>query len=178
MRKIFLLILAICILITSCDIADKEQTTSPGPAVPGYPVTEPTSNPAYPAPQGSGPSVLDLTGFITDTPDPERSPIIISGIEKHDGYETILITNIDDVAIDIGGYMLYAPELTEKYVVPSPMVLEPGQSYGVCNGDSSKAPEMPFWLASTIINKVEDQVWLINKGGAISYYFNYYPSSE
>ncbi len=146
--------------------------------LPGYPVGRQATDSGYPAPLSYAGQTLDLTGFITDTPDPIRSPIIISTVEKFDGYETILITNITNLAIDIGGYMLYSPIYSEKYTVPSPTVLEPGMSFKVSNGDSTKAPENDFWMAVTLLNDVQDEVWLVNRGGAISYYFIYYPSDN
>jgi hypothetical protein len=74
--------------------------------------------------------------------------------------------------------MLYSPVFSEKYTVPSPTVLEPGMSFKVSNGDSTKAPESVFWMSVTLLNVVQDEVWLVNNGGAISYYFIYYPSDN
>lgn len=175
MKKSALVFVIIMIFLTACSKTGVDGTKPATPGLPGYPFESQSTDSAYPGPSSSALKPPDLTNFITDTPDPKKSPIIISGVEKHDGYETILITNIDNSAIDIGGWMLYSSELLEKYVVPSPTVLEPGMSFKVSNGDSTKAPDNVFWLSVTLLNKVEDEVWLVNKGGAISYFFVYYP---
>jgi hypothetical protein len=177
-KKSALVVILMLIFLTACNQSGVNETMPAAANLPGYPVGGQATDSAYPAPVSSAGQGLDLTGFITDTPDPVKSPIIISTVEKYDGYETILITNITNSAIDIGGYMLYSPVYSEKFTVPTPTVLEPGMSFKVSNGDSTKAPDNVFWMAVTLLNDVQDEVWLVNKGAAISYYFIYYPSDK
>lgn len=170
-------ILFCMVFLAACTAKTTETAAIDSTHLPGYPADGETVENGYPAPYEIV-NTPDLRGFITDTPDPVKIPIIISEVRKFEGYETVVIKNISDHQIDIGGWMLYTPELSEKFTVPSPTLLEPGGEFTVNNGNSKKAPGETFWLATTIINKLEDEVWLLNAGGAISFYFVYYPSEK
>lgn len=133
-----------------------------------YPVetAQETQVPAYMVP-----------GFITSTPDASLSSIIVSEVQHKDGVESISIKNISPSTQDISAYMIYSPKLDVRKILPSDLILEPGDSFVLYNGANlDKIPEDQRWLEAPVLTEVLDEVWLTNAAARIIYYFIYYPS--
>jgi len=118
-----------------------------------------------------------VPGFVTMTPDASLTSIIISEVRHENDVESIYVTNISSETKDISNYMIYSPELDVRKIFPSNLVLEPGESFILCNGANLESyPAEQRWLDTPILTEALDEVWLTNSAGRILYYFIYYPS--
>lgn len=118
-----------------------------------------------------------VPGFVTMTPDPSLTSIIVSEVRHENDVESIYITNISSETQDISNYMIYSPKLDVRKIFPSNLVLEPGESFILYNGANLESyPAEQRWLDKPILTEVLDEVWLTNSAGRILYYFIYYPS--
>ncbi len=118
-----------------------------------------------------------VPGFITMTPDASLTSIIVSEVQHEDDVESIYIKNISSVTQDISSYMIYSPKFDVRKILPSDLILEPGDTFILYNGpDLENFPEDQRWLNESALTEVLDEVWLTNAAARIIYYFIYYPS--
>lgn len=116
------------------------------------------------------------SGFVTLTPDPLLSNIVISEVRHENDVEVIVIKNIGASAQDIGSYIIYSPGANERKVLPKDLVLQSGDTYSIYNGsDLSVFPEEQGWMKNAVLTTAFDEVWILNNAGRIMYYFTYYP---
>lgn len=184
-RKIALLLLLI-IVVAGCSPKQTPAPQSTEPAAPvlpeltTYPITgayvEPNAYPIGTAQETPVPAYL-VPGFITMTPDASLVSIIVSEVQHEDDVEIISIKNISSSTQDISSYMIYSPKLDMRKILPSNLILEPGESFVLYNGaDLEKFPEDQRWLDAPVLTEALDEVWLTNAAARIIYYFVYYPS--
>ena len=118
-----------------------------------------------------------VPGFITMTPDASLTSIIVSEVRHEDDVESIYIKNISSTTQDISSYMIYSPKLDVRKILPSNLILEPGETFVLYNGpDLENYPEDQRWLDTPVLTEALDEVWLTNSAARILYYFIYYPS--
>lgn len=118
-----------------------------------------------------------VPGFVTMTPDAKLNSIIVSEVRHENDVESIYITNISSTNQDISNYMIYSPAKDVRKILPSNLILKPGESYILFNGaDLSSHPADQQWLDTPILTEALDEVWLTNSAARILYYFIYYPS--
>ena len=184
-RKIVLLLLLI-VVVAGCSPKSTpvpqstEPAVNPLPELTAYPIPETNieSN-AYPFQTGQDtpvPAYL-VPGFITNTPDASLVSIIVSEVQHEDDMESITIKNISSSTQDISSYMIYSPKLDTRKILPSNLILEPGESFVLYNGANlEKYPEEQRWLDAPVLTEALDEVWLTNSAARIIYYFIYYPS--
>ncbi len=155
-------------------------TGSTSPEMTTYPVPGTfVENNTYPlqADQETPVPAYMVPGFITHTPDASLVSIIVSEVQHEDGVESIYIKNISSVTQDISSYMIYSPKLDVRKILPSNLILEPGDTFVLYNGaDLGKFPEDQRWLDAPLLTEALDEVWLTNGAARIIYYFIYYPS--
>jgi len=182
--------LVVCLIVISVIVSCSPQTTPTPESTPSavvlapgntaYPVSgNSTESSTYPVPVQEGTEVPPylVPGYITMTPDAELNSVIVSEVRHEDGEESIYITNISSVDQDISNYMIYSPALDVRKILPSNLILEPGESFIMFNGanlDSHPADQQ--WLDTPILIEALDEVWLTNSAARILYYFIYYPS--
>ncbi len=114
-------------------------------------------------------------GYITATPDPTLSPIIIADVQHEGSAEIIEIKNISDKVVDISAYMIYSPEMEDRKILPENLRLSSGESFMIYNGQNLDYPEEQVWLEKFIINNPLDEILLLNNAARIIYNFIYYP---
>lgn len=172
------LMLILLLFLTACASANTGTPTSgavatqppgayPAPVIQGYPAPggdQPTPTPGY---MGAG--------FVTATPDAVQSPLIIASVQHEANLEIFTIKNIGQQAQDIGGYMLFSPNIAESYMFPVGLTLASGDTYTVYNGATEGKPQEQIWLDAFAINEPMDEVWLLNRAARIIYTFIYYP---
>lgn len=145
-----------------------------------YPIASHSSETsAYPLPgQLTTQTPLYLVpGFITNTPDANLTSIIVSEVRHENDVESIYLTNISAIDQDISNFMVYSPALDVRKILPSNLVLKPGESFILYNGANlSNLPADQQWLDTPILTQALDEVWLTNSAARILYYFIYYPS--
>jgi len=182
----FLILLILTILVGGCS---SQSTSAPQntataesnlPEMTAYPVPDTYVDPnAYPfqAEQETPVPAYMVPGFITMTPDASLTSIIVSEVQHENDVESIYIKNISSDTQDISNYMIYSPKLDLRKILPSNLILEPGESFVVHNGaDLEKFPVDQRWLDAPVLTEVLDEVWLTNAAARIVYYFIYYPS--
>lgn len=183
-RRIVLLLLLIIVVGCSSKTTPAPQSTpTVAPASPeltAYPIpgTSVEANP-YPVQTGQETPVpaYMVPGFITMTPDASVASIIVSEVQHEADVESISIKNISSTTQDISNYMVYSPKLDVRKILPSNLILEPGESFILYNGaDLEKYPEDQRWLDAPALTDALDEVWLTNSAARIIYYFVYYPS--
>lgn len=184
-RRIVLLLLLI-VIVAGCSskttpVPQSTETTAPAsPEQTAYPIPQAYVEPnLYPVGTGQETPVpaYMVPGFITMTPDASVASIIVSEVQHEDNVETIFIKNISSSTQDISSYMVYSPKLDVRKILPSNLILEPGESFALYNGaDLEKFPEDQRWLDAPVLTEALDEVWLTNAAARIIYYFVYYPS--
>lgn len=117
--------------------------------------------------------VLKLSGFITQTPDPKETPLIIR-VTKSSDVEEIRIINISTSPIDISGYLLFSEILEDRLILPEQTILESQDVLSVYNGKKPINGAI-HWNDDFSILNIEDQILLLNRAGRIIYYYTYYP---
>lgn len=149
-----------------------ETTTYPVPNV----LPELTTYPSEAGQETPVPAYM-IPGFITMTPDASLSSIIVSEVQHEDDVESIYIKNISSTTQDISSYMIYSPKLDVRKILPSNLILEPGETFILYNGAHlDEFPEEQRWLDTPVLTETLDEVWLTNAAARIMYYFVYYPS--
>jgi len=184
-QRIMLLLLLI-IVIAGCSSKQTpvpqitEPATSPLPEQTSYPIPgNPLEINAYPVvtTQETPVPAYMVPGFITNTPDASLVSIIVSEVQHEGDVESIYIKNISSTSQDISNYMIYTPKLDLRKILPSNLILEPGDTFVLYNGaDLEKYPEAQRWLDTPVLTETLDEVWLTNSAARILYYFVYYPS--
>jgi len=182
----FAIVFILFSLLSSCtqqSTPDSESTPStvlPSLEKTAYPVPDyslESSTYPFPADQETQVPPYMVPGFVTMTPDPSLTSIIVSEVRHENDVESIYITNISSETQDISNYMIYSPKLDVRKIFPSNLVLEPGESFILYNGANLESyPTEQRWLDKPILTEVLDEVWLTNNAGRILYYFIYYPS--
>lgn len=182
----FAIVFILFSLLSSCaqqSTPDSESTPSavlPSLEKTAYPVPDyslESSTYPFPADQETEVPPYMVPGFVTMTPDPSLTSIIVSEVRHENDVESIYITNISSETQDISNYMIYSPKLDVRKIFPSNLVLEPGESFILYNGANLESyPAEQRWLDKPILTEVLDEVWLTNSAGRILYYFIYYPS--
>ncbi len=182
----FALLLLLIVVIAGCSpkptpvSQSTEPAAIPSPELTAYPIpqTNVESN-AYPigtAQETAVPGYL-VPGFITNTPDASLVSIIVSEVQHEGDVESIYIKNISSTTQDISSYMIYSPKLDVRKILPSNLILEPGETFVLYNGANlEKFPEEQRWLDAPVLTEALDEVWLTNAAARIIYYFIYYPS--
>lgn len=185
-RKTIVIILTLIILLASCTPKTIQVPQSTSTAL--VPVTETTPYPipnqslegsTYPIPSEQEVSVPPymVPGFVTMTPDASLSSIIVSEVQHEGDVESIYIKNISSSTQDISSYMIYSPKLDVRKILPSNLILGPGESFVLYNGANLESfPVDQQWLDTPVLTEVLDEVWLTNSAARILYYFIYYPS--
>ncbi len=182
----FAMLLILITIIAGCSskptaVPQSTATTgSTSPEMTTYPVPGTfVENNTYPlqADQETPVPAYMVPGFITMTPDASLVSIIVSEVQHEDDVESIYIKNISSVAQDISSYMIYSPKFDLRKILPSNLILEPGDTFVLYNGpDLENYPEDQRWLDESALTEVLDEVWLTNSAARIIYYFVYYPS--
>lgn len=186
MKNIVKIITITIILISSaCTTKPTEEVTiTQVPLIPtkttdAYPVQQME---AYPSPLliEESDTELSIVGDIpnpsAETPDPDKSPVIISNI-NHDtnGIEAIYITNISKENQDINGYSLIIPSTSEHINIFN-VILEPGDSFVVYNGKgAAEKSDGLAWLEIQAIQQPGDSVFLLNRAGRLIWPYIYNP---
>ncbi len=178
--------LTLVLVLSSCSLqSTQEPQNDTTPLVPEsettpYPITNNlTEGSTYPIPNQQETEVPPylVPGFVTMTPDANLSSIIVSDVKHEGDVESIYITNISSETQDISNYMVYSPALDVKKILPSNLILEPGESFILYNGANlDNFPVDQRWLETPVLTEVLDEVWLTNGAARILYYFIYYPS--
>lgn len=182
----FALLLLLIVVIAGCSPKPTPASQSTEPAAPTspelttYPIpetyTEPNAYPFQTEQETPVPAYL-VPGYITNTPDASLVSIIVSEVQHEDDVESIYIKNISSTTQNISSYMIYSPKLDTRKILPSNLILEPGESFVLYNGaDLEKFPEDQRWLDEQVLTEALDEVWLTNSAARIIYYFIYYPS--
>ena len=182
----FALLLLLIIIVAGCGTQqtpapqNTETAALPLPEQTAYPIpgayVEPDAYPFESEQETPVPAYM-VPGFITMTPDASLVSIIVSEVQHEDDVESISIKNISSSTQDISSYMIYSPKLDTRKILPSNLILEPGESFVLYNGaDLEKFPEDQRWLDAPVLTEALDEVWLTNGAARIIYYFIYYPS--
>ncbi len=185
-RKTIVIILTLIFLLASCTPKETQEpisettATIPAAGTTPYPIAnQPLEGSTYPITVGEEtevPAYL-VPGFITMTPDAALTSVIVSEVRHDEGVESIYITNISAETQDISNYMIYSPEMDARKILPSNLILEPGESFILYNGvNLGNFPADQQWLDTPVLTEVLDEVWLTNSAARIMYYFIYYPS--
>ncbi len=180
MLLIFVILIAGCSPQATQVPQSTTPTTLPSPELTAYPVpgifVETTTYPLGAEQETPVPAYM-VPGFITMTPDANLTSIIVSEVRHEGDVESIYITNISSTTQDISSYMIYSPKLDVRKILPSNLILEPGESFILYNGaDLEKYPVEQRWLGEPVLTEMLDEVWLTNSAARIMYYFIYYPS--
>ncbi len=176
--KYFQVITALYFLIISASCGQQSSSNTVEPANQnGYPA--PSIQAGYPVNPGESnienkPGYLQ-PGFITPTPDPALVSVIVSNVEHEGQLEKITLKNISNQRQDIGAFMLFSPELSDRFVLPVDLVLDPEETFTIYNGAADQLPQEQVWLEQPILTQPGDEVWLVSRSGAIEYYYIYYP---
>lgn len=180
------IILTLIFLLSSCTLQSTQEpqidSTPPIPVTENtpYPITDNSlENSTYPigTEQETEIPAYQVPGFVTMTPDANLTSIIVSEVRHEGNMESIYITNISSETQDISSYMIYSPKLDVRKILPSNLILEPGESFVLYNGaDLESQPIDQRWLDTPVLTEVLDEVWLTNSAARIIYYFIYYPS--
>ena len=157
----------ILVLLVGCSPAKDETKSTRG----NPPISSDGTLPGYP---GNKNEQEKFKGFITDTPDPSITPLIVR-VTHEDQLETIEITNISSSEVDISGYILYSVALEDRLIIPDTTILSPGEQYYVYNGSSDQNRSLIIWKSEFTVNNFEEQLILLNRAGRIIYYYTYYP---
>jgi len=135
---------------------------------------EPTVSPLSPiataTQQAAMPSVTTLpSDWVTDTPNPAVSPIIISDVTRDaNGLETIAITNISDAEQSLANMTVLNPATLEYVDLPSDVTLPPGASFKVYNGPgATEASDGLAWLDEPALWLIGDHLVLLNQAGRV-----------
>ena len=184
--KKIVIILTLVMLLSSCSLQSTQEPQSnttplvPESGVTPYPITDnSTEGSTYPIPVQQETEVPDylVPGFVTMTPDANLTSIIVSDVQHESDVESIYITNISSETQDISNYMIYSPKLDVRKILPSNLILEPGESFILYNGANLESHSVDQrWLDIPVLTEVLDEVWLTNSAARILYYFIYYPS--
>lgn len=186
MRKLMLIMCLLMLsILPACGVTTTQETpiqqiipTSTVDINSPYPIQQME---AYPSPlidesSAASPIIGDIPNPLQDTPDPNKSPVIISNINHNEnGIETISITNISEQSQDINGYSLINP-MTSEHINIFNVVLEPGDSFFVYNGlDATEYPDGLAWMEQPIIQHPGDSIYLLNHAGRLIWSYVYYP---
>ncbi len=179
--KVFMKLMVVLVVFASlAGCTPQSPTTAVLTSVsgtPGYPV--PASGSAYPA-SGSAPATIVpaymLPGFITATPDPSLADVIISEVRHEGNLEVLVIKNISASEQNIGAFMLFSPELSDRKILPADLKLASGATFEIYNGDTTGQTAGQTWLKQPLLQKALDEVWLVTATGRVAYYFVYYPA--
>lgn len=169
-----ILFLILILFLAGCSTPATQQPTEPIGVPSGYPAAQavPPSD-GYPAAvQQEQPSYAD---YITPTPDPAETPIIVR-VEHQDGVEAVSVINISSEPINVGAYMIFSPVAQERIIIPVDTVLNLGEKYTVYNGANESFPVEQRWLAEQVVTNPLDEIWLTNMAGRVIFFYVHYPA--
>jgi len=108
---------------------------------------------------------------VTDTPDPNISPIIISEVINQDDTEIIIIKNIGNSKINLHGMALLNPVTMDHIFLPDKTLL-PGSSFKIYNGRRvGTISDGIKWLDTPILRQSGDYIVLLNPAGRAIWYY-------
>jgi len=125
--------------------------------------------------QATGSAPATSAVWVTDTPDPLKTPVIIASVRHGDaGLETITVANISSMVQDITRFSLFVPETGDHFNFGE-LTLAPGAFIKVYNGVGvADRNDGLAWLSQPVLSVPGDELQLLNQAGRVMWTYIYY----
>lgn len=167
--KVFLVLFFVAGLLSLAAMAGCRAQVVPTTS-PISPVSTPTTTPTPPtSPPATATSAPTASDWVTDTPDPQETPLIISNVmRREDGVEVIFVTNISDAEQALKNRTVLDPQTMEYIDLPDDEVLQPEESFKVYNGPVTPGEvEGLVWQDKPTLKLRGESLILVNQAGRV-----------
>lgn len=166
-RNTFVLVLFSTLFVLS---GTSGCATAPSPTrSPLSPISTHVSTSAAGTPPPKAIATSAISDWMTDTPDPAETPLIISSVKRsEDGTEIIFVTNVGETERPLKNRSILDPQTMEYIDLPEDVVLAPGESFKVYNGAVTRGKvDGLVWREEPLLQSRGDQLVLVNQAGRV-----------